>query len=91
MKADEKGHPTYRCARCFCISFSVAETTVSTLETFAANPPAVIQVGDVQRQIVHNCEDGGAGIATIIGLTTEAIYKESTSPPAVAPDGTLAN
>ncbi len=40
---------------------------VKTLSVFAQNPLA-IEVGNVPRVVIHDCDGGGSGIAVIIGF-----------------------
>ena len=69
---DKKGAPQYRCQRCAATVFNPTADLVpfKTLEMFAANPLASI-CNDTRRVLVHECEDGGAGFAIIIGMMPE--------------------
>lgn len=69
---DKKGIPQYRCQRCTAGIFDLnaAPIPFETLQSFADNPLASA-VNDTPKVLVHNCDDGGAGFAVIIGMLSE--------------------
>lgn len=71
MTSDDLGYPTYCCMRCGGFSFKVdVKATTKTLGVLCMNGRQVVEVHGVHRNIVHDCPDGGAGIAEIVGLST---------------------
>jgi hypothetical protein len=69
---DKKGIPQYRCQRCGDVKMNTNAPLVQVqiLHLFAHNPFAV-ECGGVPAKAVHDCDDGGAGIASIVGFFPE--------------------
>lgn len=78
----EEGTPVYRCELCGGVVFKVsAKITPKTLSLFITNGPQVVKVGDVPRAIVHDCPNGGHGIATIAGIVPQDVLEAMTGHP----------
>ncbi len=72
QQAEKQGIPQYRCQRCGDVKMDTkaSPSPVKILHLFAHNPFA-IECGGVPAKSVHECDDGGAGIASIVGFFPE--------------------
>lgn len=75
-QAEKQGIPQYRCQRCGETKMKVHPdprarlVPVKILHLFATNPFA-LEIGGVQQKAIHECEDGGEGLAVIVGFFPE--------------------
>ena len=80
-QAEKQGIPQYRCQRCGDTKMKVHPdpraqlVPVKILHLFAVNPFAV-DIGGVPQKAIHECDDGGAGLAIIVGFFPEARLPE---------------
>lgn len=85
IMADEReasGYATYRCTMCDGIAFKMnARLSERALARFLVE--GANEVEGVPREIVHRCENGCRGIASIIGIATAEIIKEGCGSDAV--------
>lgn len=66
------GYAAYRCAMCELVTFKInAKLSVISLARLLTED--LREVDGVPREIVHHCETGCCGIATIIGIATEHV------------------
>lgn len=81
--ADEekkKCYATYRCMRCTSTFFKTDKpATANDLAVLALNPLETAAVNDTFRVIVHTCNDSGAGLAGIVGVTPEDVVEKLTT------------
>lgn len=78
--AEIRGIATYRCERCGAKFASLERVATAKDLVTLLNHPAALQIGNMTRQLVHGCTDGGAGIAHLIGLTPEEKAKPKPAP-----------
>lgn len=70
--SDGEGYPTFRCKRCTdcVVSFTLGVHKFGALGSFVS--PVTFSVGALRRTVIHECDDGGRGLAELVGLTPVA-------------------
>lgn len=82
LQPDEPGTPVYRCRLCGVAFFKLdKKIPPKTLRLFLTNPPSVVAIEDVPREILHPCDGGGCGIGTIIGVVPDEVLQANIAPP----------
>ena len=63
------GYPIYRCVLCDTVIYEKREIDVETFFFFKENPDVDrLDEKDIEREIIHYCEDGSLSIAYICGF-----------------------
>lgn len=69
QQAEKQGIPQYRCQRCSGghMDLKAPHVPVAVLRLFVADPLAP-EANGIRRLVMHDCDDGGTGLAVIVGM-----------------------